>query len=882
MSWLRILLNRVRQLPRRRDAEAEVDEEFAFHLSMEEERLRAGGLSAAEARRRARVSFGGVERHREAMREGREVMIVETVIRDLHHGVRGLRRAPAFTGAAVLTLSLGLGAATAVFAVADAVLLRPLPFPDADRIQTLWTDYGDGSTLGLTEPEALELPGRVHGMELGVWSTGPFNLVGGDEPRQARGVAATAGLFDVLGTEPVLGRVFTASEDRPGNDGVVVLGESLWRERFGADPGVLGTAVDVDGRLRTVIGVVASGHDYPDPSVRLWVPLAIDPAAPDLSSRYLRTAVLLDRGMDPSVVEEELDRIAGVLADEIPVRYGSRNNADGFNLVPLRDVVTGDVRSILLLLLGGVGVVLLIGCANVGNLMLARQEARRHELAVRAALGGARVRLLAFALSESLLISVTAAVLSALLAWVSVRAFVALAPAEFPRLSEVGVSGAALAFTAGAALVAGVTFGLVAVMALDRRPAGETLLRRGRGGTVGLTARRFRRALVVSQLALTLALLAGSGLLLRTLSALARQSLGITAEHAVEGRLFLPEGAYPSTSDVQAFVRALERAASAVPGVQAAGLVTALPMSGGYSIVGWKLPGVEVDPDAPLPQANHVTVTPGYLDALGIPLLDGRNLTDEDVSGPRAVLVSESFADVAWSGQPAVGRRIHLGGPDSLLHTVVGVVGDVLHHGPGQPAPPTVYFPLRRYPWGDLARGFHLVLRTEADGTAAVAAVRDTLRRLDPRTPLADLRSVSSVVAASTARPRLAAFLLTSFAMVGLLIAAAGVYGVFAYTVSRRVREMGIRIALGSAPGRVQRIVLGEAAALVATGAAGGALVYAGSASLVRRLLYDVAPSDPVALTAALGLLLLVALAASWGPALRASRVDPTVCLRHE
>jgi predicted permease len=882
MSWIRILWARVRQVPRRRDKEADADEEFAFHLDMETARLRSMGVPEAEARRRARVSFGGVERHRETMRDGREVVVVEPMLRDVRQIIRSLLRAPTFTGATVLTLALGLGATTAVFTVVDAVLLRPLPFPEADRIHTLWTDYGDGRTLGLTEPEAIELAGNLRDAELGVWSRGPFNLGGGTEPEQVIGLTASAALFDVLGMAPLVGRLFTAAEDRPGTDAVVVLGETLWRTRFGADSAVVGTTVDIDGRLRTVVGVVGAAPDYPDPAARLWVPFALDPSMPDLSSRYLRAVVRVEPGTDVSALEARLDRLADRMAEEIPVRYGSRNNAEGFHLVPVGETVTGDVRSILLVLLGGVLVVLLIAFANVGNLMLARQEGRRHEVAIRSALGGTRGRLFASASAEGLVLSVAAGALAVLFAWAGVRVFVSLAPVGFPRLAEAGVSSTSLALAAVAVLVAGTASGLSTTAVFGRGAAGEALQRRARGGTASVAARRFRNALVVAQLALTVALLAGSGLLVRTLSALARQEPGFDPDSLVAGRFFLPTADYGTDADLQAFAGTLEDAARAVPGVGDAGLVSTLPMSGGYSILGWRLPGVVVDPDVQLPQANHLTVTPGYRATLGIPLIEGRDLTDGDTSGPRVVLVSEALAGQAWPGEGAIGRSIHLGGPDTLLHTVVGVVGDVLHHGPGQPAPPTLYFPVRRYPWDDIARGFHLVVRTEGDPGVALGGVRAALRSLDPRIPLADVRPMDDVVASATARPRFAAFLLTAFAVVGTLIAAAGVYGVLSYTVSQRKREVGIRIALGAAPERVLWTVLTEASILAITGAAGGALLFAASASLLRQLLFEVAPSDPLALAGALGLLFAVAIGASWAPASRAARVEPASCLREE
>jgi len=882
MDVLRTLLARLRLLPRRRRAAAEVDEEFALHLDLEAARLVAAGVPPAEARRRARLAFGGVERHREAMRAGQRVPLLETVVRDVRHALRSLRRAPAFTGAAVLTLALGMGAAGAVFTVVDAVLLRPLPYPEPERIHTLWEPYGDGRTFGITEPEALELPGRVPAFEhVGVWARGPFNLLEGGEPEQVTGAVASAGLFPALGIGAAHGRVYGTAEDVPGRDAVVLLSHGLWQRRFGGDPTVLGQAVRLDGRVRTVIGVMPPDFSFPDPAVQLWVPRAIDPAGPELSSRYLRAVVRLRRGTDAAALAPELTRAAAALAADIPLRYGSRNNADGFNLVPLRETVVGSVRSILVLLLAGVLLVLLVACANVANLLLARHEARRHELAVRAALGGARMRLLAFTVTESLVLSAAAGALAVLLAWAGVRAFAALAPAEFPRMAEVAVGGATLAATAAAVALTGAGFGLVTALA-GRGHGATALLRGSRGATGGTAARRFRSALVVAQLALALALLGDAGLLLRTLHALSAEAPGVDAAGVLTGRFFVPQADYPTAGAVQAFAARLAAAVEEVPGVAAAGLVDALPMTGGYSVAGWRLPGQASPEDETPPQAHHLTVTPGYLDALGVPLLRGRTLVASDTAGPRVILVSEALAREAWPGEPALGRGLHLGGPDTLLHTVVGVVGDVLHHGPGRPAPPTVYFPHRTYPWGEVARGFALVVRAADQRPGVLGDVRAALQRLDPTLPLADVRSMEEIVAAARARPRLATVLLGAFAGVGLLIAGAGVYGVLAYTVSRRRREWGIRMALGAAPAAVRRQVLRDTAWLVLAGSAAGALLFAAMAAALRGLLWGVSPTDPPALAGAAALLVAVALAAGSGPARRASRVDAAVTLREE
>ena len=883
MNAVRTLLARLRLLFHREAADREATEEFSFHLDMEAARLVGQGVSPQEARRQARIRFGSVTEHREALRDGQRIPLVETMVRDTRYTLRALRRAPAFTGAVVLTLGLGVGAAAAVFTVVDGVLLRPLPFVDSDRLHTLWSDYGDGRTLGLTEPEALEIPGRIPAISaMGVWARGPFNLVDAGDPEQVTGAVVSAGAFAALGTAPALGRVFGRAEDAPGRDAVVVLSHRLWQRRYGGDAAVLGRTVRLDGRVRTVVGVMPADFRFPDAATELWVPRALDAAALDRSSRYLRAVVRLEDGADAAAVEAELDALASVLTDEIPARYGSRNNADGFSLVPLHELLTGDVRPILLLLLAGVILVLLVACANVANLMLARQERRRHELAVRAALGGGQRRLMALTLTESLVLATLGGAVALPLAWAGVGAFTVLAPAGFPRVAEVSVDGSTAAAMTITLVLVGLVFAVATALAARRAVPADALARRSRGGTEGPAARRFRRALVVAQLALSLALLGGAGLLLRTLDALAAESTGIVATDVLTGRLFLAAADYPADGRVLGALVDLQERVGAEPAVVAAALVTTLPMSGGRNIVGWRLPGEEGPQDEDPPQALHLSVTPDYLAVLGIPLLAGRDLRWSDAAGERVVLVSEAFAEEAWPGEPAVGRRLHLGGADTLLHTVVGVVGDVRHHGPGTAAPPTVYFPPRAYPWGGMARGYYLVARTEGAAAAAVPGVRRAVAEVDRTLPLADVQSLEAVVRSATVRPRLATTLLGGFAMVGLVMAAAGVYGVLAYAVARRTREMGIRMALGAAPAQVRREVLGEVGLLVMAGIGGGALLFAGGAVFLKRLLYGVAPADPPALLGAVALLAGAAFLAGFGPALRAGRVDPARCLRDE
>jgi putative ABC transport system permease protein len=807
---------------------------------------------------------------------------MDTLLQDLRYAVRLLRQAPGFTLAAVLALALGIGANSAVFSVVNGVLLRPLPFARADELLTVRTTFAAQGLEGLelSVPEYDDLSQGTRGFSSwGAVAQTDATLAGADGPERLQVGLATASLLPTLGVQPQLGRGFLPEEETPGRDKVVLLAHTLWRTRYGADPGVVGQSVTLDGEPYTVVGVLPPEVAYPA-GTQLYQPLALAPDARAEAVRGTRFLEVLGRRAPGTSMEAARADVARVAAELAQAHPGAYPVAKGWRLdvASLREKTVGGVKETLWLLLGAVAFVLLIACTNVASLLLARAAARGRELSVRAALGAARGRLARQLLTESLLLSAMGGALGLLLALWGTDALVAWVGDGLPRSSEVRTDGAVLLFTLGVSLVTGLLFGLAPALSASRADLHGALRGAGRS-TGGRGAVRLRGLFVVSQVALALVLLVGAGLLLRSFVRLQGEDPGFRPEGVLTARVSLPERSYPDEAARARFHAEWLARVRALPGVEAAGLTTLLPLRGhndrGLDVEGQAAPEVR-------PAVEWRAVSPGYLEALGVPLRRGRALQDTDAQGaPPALVLNEAAVKALFpGGEDPLGRRVRQRSKrvEHPWTTVVGIVGDVREWGLDVPARPTAYFSALQVAPSTTS----LAVRTRAAPTALLGSLRAELTRLDPALPLFEVAPLAEVVDESVGQRSLTLTLMLGFAVLALGLAALGLYGVISYGVAQRSREVGIRLALGARPAQVLRLVVGQGLRLAVAGVALGLVLALGLGRLLGGLLYGVAPADPLTLLTVPLLLTLVALLASWVPARRATRVDPADTLRAE
>ncbi|HUG41679.1 MAG TPA: ABC transporter permease [Longimicrobiales bacterium] len=871
-------------------AERSMEDEMRFHLELEERDLVARGHTPAEARRLARVRFGGVERYKEEGRYARG-RVAEDAMQDVRYAMRGVRRRPGFSAAVVATLAVGIGATTAVWSVVDAVILSPLPFPAAERLARIQVWFS-GEEGALSPAEYLDY--RRGGGEvfsaMGAYVQGSVTVAGGEGSGAERVEAAyvAADLFPALGVAPLVGRPFTAGEEL-GGERTVVVSEGYWRGRLGGSADAVGRALTLNGEPFTVVGVMPGSFRLPENMVTgawpaVYVPLRIDPDTTyRRGSHFLQAAARLRDGVPLARAAEAVEGVTARFSADFPNDY-EPEMAYRATAVPLREAVVGDVRPAVAVAFGAVLLVLLVGAANVAALLLARGEARKGEIALRATLGARRPRLVRQLVAETLVLGILGGILGVALAWLAIRGLVALGPPGIPRLEEVAIHGRVLAFAGGLSVLCGLLFGLVPAFRVASDGAVVALRQTGARTTGG--GRTLRRALVVAEVGLALALLTGAGLLGRSMAELLAVDTGLRLEDVVATQFTVAAPAYPEEARVREFVAAAVDRVSSLPQVEAAGAVTNLPLAAGIGDVGVEVPGKDIPGDGNL-DVDWQAATPGYDRAVGLRLLAGRWIDDTDRSdAPGAVVINRAFAETWWPEGDAVGATVRLTAETAPGEArVVGIVEDVKHEGPAAPARLQIYIPHRQFGFWygqGPARSMTLVARTLPGAATAPGAIRGAFSALDPELGLGPFTTLGGAYREILSGPTLLAALMATFAAIALLLAAIGVYGVIAFGVGQRRREFGIRLALGARSRRVAAGVVREGALLAALGIAvglAGSLLLSGA---LRSLLFGVSATDPAVLAGGAAVLMAAALLASWLPARRAVRVDPAEALREE
>ena len=877
--------------PAARPIESEVDDELRFHIDTRIDALTSRGMTRQAAEAQVRREFGDMRAAHDELaaidrgRVGRERRADwrEALMQDVRFATRSLLARPSFAIIASLTLALGIGANAAIFSVVDATLLKPLPYADPDRLVSVW-------------PDGAMMPGifvqvRDQNRTLSVtagYSVGQaVSMTGTGEPARLVQSEVTSRFFDLLGVRADLGRVFLEGEDQPGRDRIAVLGHALWQQRFGGDRSIIGKTVIVDGISRVVVGVAPASFHFPTPAIDFWVPMSID-ASPANIGRYWGSSSLNVMGrLKPgvSVRQAQLD-LAGIIdrgRATFPWRMPDLWGKD-VRTVQLETNVVGDVGPMLLVLFGSVAVVLLIACVNVANLLLGRAAAREREIAIRASLGAGRGRIVRQLLTESVMLSVFGGILGLAVAALGVRGLLLLIPPGMPRIAEVAIDVRVLAFAMFTAIATGVGFGLIPALRASR-PALQAVLgaTRNAGGT--LARRKISEILVVAQIALGVVLVAGAGLLIKSFWRLHQVDLGFRPEQVIAADIPIPAFASDTTQRARAFFTQLLQQVRAIPEVRSASLASVLPFGGVGSVFSSFAAAIEAHPVAPgegVPMLVRTMVSDDYFKTMGIPLKRGREFTPADRDGtPGVALVDEYTAKKLWPTEDALGQRFRPVWMQTWV-TVVGIVGTVKRDSLSSAGEVSIYLPTTNTAGFWFPTQMTLIVRTDADVVSFGRRIRSAVATVDPSVPVKWVREVNELIDTSAARARFTMLLLATFAAVALTLGAVGVYGVVAYAVTRRTREIGVRMALGARASDVLGMVLREGGVLAGLGVALGIVGALGASRLLAGFLFGVTPNDPAVFVAVPAVLGLVALGACALPARRASRVDPVTALRSE
>jgi len=803
---------------------------------------------------------------------------MDTLLQDLRFTLRTLARQPAFTLVAVLTLMLGIGANTAIFTIVNAVLLSPLPYPDADRLVLLWGAQGGNQQTLMSVPDVVDLRDRSRTLEsVGIIRVQSVNLTGTGEPDRLVGNFVSAATLEILGARVAMGRTFTRAETEIGTgQQVAVVSSASWKTRFGGDSAMLGRTLLLNGRPHTVIGVTSAEYQDPYPGVDVYLPITSAPNAAWFSRG--NTTVWAVGRLKPGVTLEAAQRDLTSITTQLTAEYPTTNAGIGVAVSALQANLTGNVKAPLLIVLASVAVVLLIACANVANLLLARAAARRREMALRSALGAGRSRLVRQLLTESLVLFAAGGITGVLVAQWATRVLVAAAPGGLPVYREVGMDLRVLAFTVAVTVVAGLLFGAAPAVHAARLDLNEALKLRPADGAIGRRVDA-RSVFVALQLALCIVLLVGAGLLTRSLITLQQVNPGFEPKGLLTAEFRLPQAKYKDSVVVRAFMERAIAEIRAVPGVRSAALVGAIPMSGNWGSISYVAAGQAEPAPGQAPSTQQNSITSGFFATMRIPMVRGRDFDSRDaVNSAPVAIINEELARRSWPGQDPIGKQIRLVGPPDVSVTVVGVVGNIRHRTLSEPPTPQMYNPIAQ------AGGIFssIVVRTDGDPMALARTVRGAIWAVDPDQPVWKIRSQQSLVERDTAGSQFTMRLISGFALIALLLAVVGVYGVMSYAVEQRTREVGIRMALGAHHQAVVRMVLGRGLRVVAVATVVGVVAAYGAAKLLRNQLFGVGAADPLTFVAVPLVLASVAALACYLPARRAARVDPVIALRSE
>jgi putative ABC transport system permease protein len=811
--------------------------------------------------------------------------VMKAPMQDLRYSLRMLLKRPSFTIVALITLALGIGANTAVFSVVNAVLLRPLPYPQAERLAYVWeASRADLADQGSVSPlNFADLHGRNQSFDgYFAFRYASLALTGDGPPESLAAIEASGDFARVMAAAPALGRVFVADEDQPGKNRVAVISDGLWRRRFGASPQAVGQSVQLNGEATTIIGVMPASFDFPSPDIEVWRPLGLDLSQYPRGSHFLQSVARLKDGV--SFAQAQADLMA--VGEQLEQEYPNANHDVTFKPVSMRTQLVGEIEKPLLVLFGAVVLVLLIACVNVANLVLGRATARWKEIALRSALGASRGSLIRLLLTESVLLGLLGGALGLLLAAYGVEALTKINPEAIPGGRHIAIDGFVIAFTFGMSLLTGALFGLAPAWQATGADLNRALREDNRSATGAGRLKLIRSGLVVVEVGLSLVLLAGAGLLLQSFWKLLHVNPGFRPENVATCSVNLPPVKYPSEWQQADFFRRALDEARALPGVDAAGFATSLPFSGSRGSSSFSIDDRPTPPDADGPAADRHQVAPGYFRAIGIPLLEGRDFSDaDDRSHPGAIIINETAAKRYWPGENPVGKRLTIGMPQevklygkAVSREIVGVVGSVKHEGLKADFQPELYIPMLQLPSANMT----LVVRGQSSAESLINGMRSAVLSVDKDQPVRRAQLLETAIARSLAPQRFVTMLLVLFAVIALLLAGIGIYGVMSYTVAQRTHEIGIRMALGAQTSDVLRMVIGQGMRLALTGLALGLVAAIALTRLVQSLLFNVSASDPLTFAAIALLLAGVALAACYLPARRAIKVDPLVALRYE
>ena len=877
-SWSRTTVRRSRM-------ENDMEAEIRFHIDTFAEDLVRSGVSREEAMRRARLEFGGIERTKQEGREARGVNVVDELLQDLRYGQRVLRKSPGFAVVAVLTLALGIGATTAIFSVVHAVLLRPLAIEDSSRVVLLQEQWkGSAGDVSVGNFNDIKKQSTSYA-EISCSNNASFNLDTRDIPERVDGEIATFNYFATFGVQPMAGRVFTAEEDKPGHAPVVVISERFWRTSLHADTAVIGKPIRVNGLPTTVVGVMPKSFDPLLSKSNLWVPAAFTPAQlAEHDDHYLNVMARLKPGVGLAQAQSEVEIIAQRLQKQYPLDDADRS----FRVQPLATALLGDQDLSLRMMLAAVGVLLLIACANIANLQLARSRTRQKEIALRAALGASPNRIVRQLLAENAVLGLAGGVVGVLLAYWAISWIVAHGPAEMPRLDQSRIDASTLVFACSVALLSSFLFGLAPALRSASTRLNEAF--KSTSGIVGGSQDRLRSLLVVGEVSLALILMVVAGLLIRSALLVSHVDPGFDTSNVVVGRVGLPDAGYHDPVVARQTFERMITAAAALPGIESAAVVSRAPLAGGGSSNGLLAEGQALDL-ANLVNSQLQIISSSYLTTARVPLKAGRDFTPQDTRESTFVaIVNETLARTMWPGENPIGKRFACceAGPkgrmDPVWHEVVGVVADIRAQGLDRRAQPAFYIPIAQMPpasWDWIGRTMDLVVRTRG-GAVPISELQSTVASVAPEVPIYRLSSMKQKISSTLERSHFDTFLLASFATTALLLSSVGIYGVLSYMVAQRTRDIGIRMALGASPGQIVWGVLSFGVRLTGLGLAIGVLGALASTRLLSSLLYEVRPTDAITFIAVSLLLLLVALIASYLPARRATRVDPIVALRYD